>query len=483
MTAQSLREHDRDQVVEASQVKEVPVLERSPDDLAGVDFLKLKAGVRATCTELLAELTGPKGFKWTISGLWEQLKEGSANMIDLPHDTEALLTNIMDVAANVITAENKLDRVKRTELADEQRVLSSCSDKVGALRDMVREQVDSMRYKVGQLASQKRSDYQTKYWMQTKAGNWLSAGGHGKKFAKFLAPLIYLLADAAKAENEDFMPQVQGVLSNPKATEFDSSRMAIWSPTFVGSEEFPFTGFMKSFDAAKPGVDVKMDALLNGCGANPRWTGSFGNVPKVFMDEKVEGVGTFSGFNHDGACLWMTAIMQFAKRFGSSGYTLPGGAQLFLSITNVVYVHMAPLGPALQAGIAIADLEAYYEANSGKDFLNDYSVLLRVPVGGAFFIPFGWVGNIVFFKDADMLAGKTQAKKDFSLVNFECCPVTFPNHNPTPPHPRTHTHTHDVNFVSNQFAPNAEPLNVIMVVAICVQYFVQNSVCVELYLV
>jgi hypothetical protein len=161
-----------------------------------------------------------------------------------------------------------------------------------------------------------------------------------------------------------------------------------------------------------------MAALSSAVENNNRWSGSMGNLSNVALNAEFGGSLDLELKTHAGSTTWMFCHTAHSKRFACGGYPAPGYAQLFANKTHTMYVQLVPMTPVLDKGIAMTNLESHYETNDGKTFLENEGLLLRVPVGAIFYVPYGYIAHFVYFREGDLQLKNVAKKKDLSLYIY-----------------------------------------------------------------
>lgn len=384
---------------------------RPIEELSGEAFLVLKSVLKAKCLEITSELTGVKGLKSALSALAEQLSAAGSFVGDLPFNTDKMLGHIDDLNAKVVEIDAKVGATTNKEdLPEQQRLLTGCSDSLDGIRKANSDQMGAMRYKKDQAAKEKRQDYNTKYWTITKGTSWLTQGGFHKKCAGYLAKSILAISTLAAGKDDNFFPETSGVVLNPTSAQFNSQVVAVWTPSGCVDGTLGFA-FISKMTESNDALDAKAEALSQGCQNNAKWTGSMGNVAGLNIPANFGGLDLCQT-QEPGAQGWMFCHQANAKRFSAPGYPLPSIAQLILNRTQVCYVLLSPMHVILSKGIAMADLESFYESKGGATVLESQTILVRVPIGAVLFVPFGWICHFVYFKEDELHAKNSSVKKD-----------------------------------------------------------------------
>jgi hypothetical protein len=413
LTESKVAEHNR-------RTLEKGILERPAEAVTeGVDLLKFKAAMRTKCIELKSELTGRRGMKLCLQHLVDRLHGTDINLRDLPHSSVSLTVSIDALAQKVVEMEAKIDAINhKDELPDLQRVLAGYSGDLETQRAQVADQLSSLRFKVEQVAAANRKEYQDRYWVTTKACSWLTQGGHDKKFAKILACSICAKIQEAAHQPCSFVSAHDKLRIDPPADKFDHDKVTIWTL----SVDFPDGSLAKQFqhilDIHAGALDSKMAALSSAVENNNRWSGSMGNLSNVALNAEFGGSLDLELKTHAGSTTWMFCHTPHSKRFACGGYPAPGYAQLFANKTHTMYVQLVPMTPVLDKGIAMTNLESHYETNDGKTFLENEGLLLRVPVGAIFYVPYGYIAHFVYFREGDLQLKNVAKKKDLSLYIY-----------------------------------------------------------------
>jgi hypothetical protein len=156
---------------------------------------------------------------------------------------------------------------------------------------------------------------------------------------------------------------------------------------------------------------------------NKSWPGAHGCVSGFSITKLIEKWGKFELVDEPGAQPWLMALRKNAKRFGTLGYPMPGMAQIFVALDRTVFIKAAPIDPVLKKGIAISEIEKYYESGDGKEFLENHSVALKLDPEQAFFCPFGWQFHVVYYKNVEIKKAKKTEEPSLDIAYMLACPV------------------------------------------------------------
>lgn len=116
------------------------------------------------------------------------------------------------------------------------------------------------------------------------------------------------------------------------------------------------------------------------------------------------GLGDIKGYaRHQGATSWVVAVRANSWCYGLAEFSLPGVGAFVTALGTGLWVSGFLVQPLVSQGLAVQDIKAFLETDSGATFAKESSILLYISPGESLWLPYG-VAPVVTYQ-----SGKIQA--------------------------------------------------------------------------
>ena len=323
-------------------------------------------------------------------------------VIELGEDTKPAKDKVDAALRELTSLATAVEGIKLPQLENFQNRSKQAAAECNAALEECSGLVDAVDFLLLQeKAAIKKSKNQVRY-QKRKIVNRLVIGSYGTRFAKALTALF-----------DD--PGAGGPVMNPE--KFDPALVSAWicgvddSNETAVALEYMFTTMVTAIGEA---FESRTESLLGYLVKKPKSGGAMCRLD--FLLDQLDGdfspmrAVKAAHLDHSGASPWLVALRMYALRYGPQAMPLVGIGCFVRSCgkTPVSFIAL-PAEEVLSRGIALPDLMAYVETESGQEVLNDFGKIIHVSASVTAWLPYGWISIPVKWEDPnskDMEDGK-----------------------------------------------------------------------------
>lgn len=198
---------------------------------------------------------------------------------------------------------------------------------------------------------------------------------------------------------------------NPETTtDFDSSRLALWTAAFERGTRLHQT----LMSAAGDQLQNWMKSLQEFLTEHRNKSGGMSRI-ECKNDElkSIDIFGELPYITHAGSDPWLVAARPYAMRFGPGSFPMPGFGCLMMACSSDfdVWVVVMPTQAVLERGISLNDLPTFLDSPSGIEALRTLGSAIPLRERTLLWVPFGSLCLLIAIPKHDMTKDKEEKKK------------------------------------------------------------------------
>lgn len=347
--------------------------------LSMVEFMKRKAALKAELDEAVAKATGKKSVRAKLQEESNTLGAYVVQKIEpLP---ETALADHLRAVSGCRALFDKLESCRPAGLSDIIDSVSRCKDELEEQEEQLIECYDAVHYLYG-LGNKEsaRSKGHSRY-QRTKLMTKLVQNGWGKNAAKHFAKHL---------QDGDLM-LAEGQVD---AGGFDHLQPTLWHASLAESlfGASVVKGCAEFLKCSEFGQESKIEVLDRSLKRNPAWMGAVARLGSSSGKlDFLKSDADMLYMDSSGGCPWLCSLRHFGWRHGPQSIPLPGVGMLMQVLEGSVALTVGPISGLLKLGIALSDLPAFLETDSGQTWLHGQCKVFEMVPSDVAWLPYGFI--------------------------------------------------------------------------------------------
>jgi hypothetical protein len=304
-------------------------------------------------------------------------KLSDAELKQLDKNPQEAVQQIELAVQDVCTLLDELDGLRSSGLIQQQTKVQGALQKLEDALDAAEAELEAMTFLIKQGAKLSLREANHVRYARTKMNNKMQTGGFSKGFAK---QVLF------RCETPDTLT------TNPET--FVAGDPLMWLPE-EGSES-AFTNEYNLFRTKVTNFDDKAKVLKGSLEDKPKWKGAMVRLDVEAHDMKKLGVfgdEKLVKAEHQGSAPWLMAFRLYSWRYGPFAWPMPGFG-CFVQLrggTPEMHLLLVKASNLLQEGIAIKDLQSFFETQTGQACFRDHAKVVKLMPAAVVWIPFGFL--------------------------------------------------------------------------------------------
>lgn len=371
----------------------------SGSTLNPLSFMREKAKVR---DELQKAIDGRKAK----SSTWSKVQASAAKLSDaqrrqLDKDPARVIIHIDSAMKTVSSLLDELEGLRSSALQDFIGRAENALEQVQVANNDGEAELQAIQFLLQEKNKEVKAEANSARYIKTRLANRLTSGGYSKVFARTVVNMIDNIqkpkaldeddGKKAKALDEDDDKKAEGEV--PAEAKFDPSALMVFSDSGDDIGKALVTAIAE-YGGKAADTEVKTKSLLDNMAKKTDWQGAMVRLtmdnhdfPKEFdFHDKLSEEGAA------GTTPWLVACRPFAWRVGPHAWPLPGLGS-FVKLHKLpegleAYLVMIPMGIVISEGVALKDMQAFLETDTGAQASREHGKVVKLTEGSVAWVPY-----------------------------------------------------------------------------------------------
>jgi hypothetical protein len=355
-----------------------------------IAMMRLRSSLKKEVQDAIETHTGPKSILRTYQKVLAAFKAqvGEENLLKElggdPHEVEQALRK---ATGDFKALEPQVADAKLEDVQAKADKVQECLESIRAAEDAVQDMQVAIDFAMSESKSKARQESLSKRYQVQKVIVSLVGGGFGKVFAKRVSQAI----------------DPEGGYELPNFVKIDPERFDYTYVTLVNKDRVGGTPLEHASEIEghlEDTIGKKIEDCRKAADKNS-WQGTLAKLdyeyPRDFSYGFLEPACEQE--SDRGAGPWLCGVRRFAWRWGPAALPMPGLGNIIRPVGADLVAIVYKLEELLRSGIAVNDLHAFLETDSGKTFAAEHCAIVKVPKAATFWVPYGWGCSILYYAD------------------------------------------------------------------------------------